>query len=423
MNARWSTLGCLVGALALGVAGCGGGDDSSSNSSSGGSSGSANKTLTIYSSMPLQGASSPQTRSIVNGMKLALDQSGGRAGSHPIKYVSLDNSTAQAGNWTPEATAANARKAAQDKSTAAYLGEFNSGAAAISIPLLNDAGVPMISPANTAVGLTTKEPGATPGEPDKYYPSGERNYVRIVARDSIKGPAMVQIMKEDGCTKVELTNDKEVYGAGLAQAIVDSAKAQGLDVIANDGIDTKAPNYRALAQAAKSKGADCFAFSGITGNNAVQLFKDFAAALPNAKLYGPDGTCESGFTDPKKGGIPANVAARYKCTSPTLPTTELPPSGQEFFKSYAAKYGDPNPDPYSIYGYEAMKLAIDAIKRSGTGEKADVLKALFATKDRQSVLGTYSIDPNGDTSLTEMALDTVENGQLKFDKVVKGTAQ
>ena len=419
---RLGAAGCLIGALALGVGACGG-DDSGGSSSSGGGGNSASKELTIYSSMPLQGASSAQSESIVNGEKLALEQSGGKAGSHPIKFVSLDNSTAQAGSWTPEATSSNALEAAQDDSTAAYIGEFNSGAAAVSIPVLNEAGVPMISPANTAVGLTVKEPGSTPGEPDKYYPTGERNYTRIVARDSIKGPAMTKLMQEDGCTKVEVANDKEVYGAGLAQAIVDSAKAAGLDVLANDGIDKNAPNYRSLAAKAAGAGADCFAFSGITANNAVQLFKDFAAALPNAKLYGPDGTCESGFVDPKKGGIPPEVAKRYKCTSPTLPTSELPPAGKEFFDAYAKKYGDSSPDPYSIYGYEAMRLGLDAIERSKTGDKADVVKALFDTKDRQSVLGTYSIDQNGDTSLTEMALDTVENGQLKFDKVVKGTAE
>ena len=368
---RLATAGCLVGALALGVAACAGDDDGGSASEGGG------KTLTIYSSMPLQGASSPQTKAIVNGMKLALEQAGNRAGEHAIKYESLDNSTAQAGNWTPEATSANARRAAQDDTTAVYLGEFNSGAAAVSIPLLNDAGVPQISPANTAVGLTTDEPGATPGEPDKYYPTGERTYARIVARDSIKGPAMVTVMKEDGCTKVQLTNDKEVYGAGLAQAIEIAAKEQGLDVIANDAIDKNAANYRSLAQKAKAAGADCFAFSGVTQNNAVQLFKDFAAGIPNAKLYGPDGTCESGFINTKTG-IPASVAKRYKCTSPTLPADQLPPAGQQFFKDYAAKFGG-TPDPYSIYGYESMQLALDAIKRSKTGEKADFIKALFKT--------------------------------------------
>jgi branched-chain amino acid transport system substrate-binding protein len=418
MNSRWlATVGCLVGALALGVGACGSDDDDGGGTADGGG-----KTLTIYSSMPLQGASSPQTRAIVNGMKLALEQANNKAGAHTIKYVSLDNSTAQAGNWTPEATQANARRAAQDSTTAVYLGEFNSGAAAISIPLLNEAGVPQISPANTAVGLTTDEPGATAGEPEKYSPSGQRTYARIVARDSIKGPAMVSVMKEDGCSKVELTNDKEVYGAGLAKAIETAAGDSGLDVISNDAIDKNAPNYRSLAQNAAAAGADRFVFSGITGNNAVQLYKDFAAALPDAKLYGPDGVCESGFVDPKEGGIPANVAPRFKCTSPTLPQSELPPEGQEFFRAYADKYGEKSPDPYAIYGYEAMRLALDAIQRSGTGEKADILKALFDTEDRQGVLGLYSIDDNGDTTLTDLALESVENGELTFDKVVKGAA-
>jgi branched-chain amino acid transport system substrate-binding protein len=413
---RAATMGCFVGVLALGAGACGSDD----GGGGGGDASGGGKTLTIYSDMPLQGAGGPQSTSVVNGEKLALEQNKGLAGKFKIKFVSLDNSTAQAGSWTPDATSANARKVAGDSNTAVYIGEFNSGAAAVSIPILNEAGVPMISPANTAVGLTTKDPGATPGEPDKYYPSGKRNYVRVVARDSIKGPAMVSTMNEDGCTKVELTNDKEVYGAGLAQAIVIAAKQHGLDVIANDGIDKNAANYRSLAQKAKAAAADCFAYSGVTQNNAVQLFKDFAAGIPNAKLYGPDGTCESGFINTKTG-IPDSVAKRYKCTSPTLPASELPPAGQQFFKDYAAKFGG-TPDPYSIYGYESMQLALDAIKRSKTGEKADIIKALFATKNRSSALGTYSIDANGDTSLTEMALDGVENGQLTFIKVIKGSA-
>jgi branched-chain amino acid transport system substrate-binding protein len=412
---RAATMGCFAGVLALGAGACGGDDGGGGDAAGGGG-----KTLTIYSDMPLQGAGGPQSTSVVNGEKLALEQNKGMAGKFKIKFVSLDNSTAQAGSWTPEATSANARKVAGDSDTAVYLGEFNSGAAAVSIPILNEADVPMISPANTAVGLTVKDPGATPGEPDKYYPSGKRNYVRVVARDSIKGPAMVSTMKEDGCTKVQLTNDKEVYGAGLAQAIVIAAKEQGLDVIANDGIDKNAANYRSLAQKAKAAGADCFAFSGVTQNNAVQLFKDFAAGIPNVKLYGPDGTCESGFINTKTG-IPSSVAKQYKCTSPTLPADQLPPAGQQFFKDYAAKFGG-TPDPYSIYGYESMQLALDAIKRSKTGEKADISKALFATKNRSSALGTYSIDANGDTSLSEMALDGVEGGQLTFVKVIKGSA-
>jgi branched-chain amino acid transport system substrate-binding protein len=417
MNSRWSaTAGCLVGALALGVGACGSDDDGGGAAEGGG------KTLTIYSSMPLQGASAPSTKDVVNGMELALEQAGNKAGEHTIKFVSLDNSTAQAGAWTPEATTANARKAARDDTTAVYIGEYNSGAAAVSIPILNEAGVPQISPANTAVGLTTDDPGSTAGEPDKYYPSGQRNYARIVPRDSVKGPALASVMKEDGCTKVQLTNDKEVYGAGLAEAIEAAAGDIGLEIISNDGIDKNSPNYRSMAQSAASAGADCFAFSGIVANNAVQLFKDFAAAIPDAKLYGVDGICERGFFDPEEGGIPASVASRYKCQSPTLPPSELPPEGQEFYTAYAEKYGEEIPDPYAIYGYEAMRLALDAIERSGTGEKADILTAVFDTEDREGVLGTYSIDDNGDTTLTDMSLQAVKNGELKFVKVIKGAA-
>ena len=416
MNSRWlAATGCLVGALAMGVGACGGDDDEGG----GGGGESGGKTLTVYSSLPLQGASRPQTTALVNGIKLALEQAGGKAGDLTVKYQSLDDSTAQAGSWTPEATQANARKVAQDDSAAVYIGEFNSGASAVSIPILNEAGVPQISPANTYVGLTSDEPGSEPGEPEKFYPTGQRTYTRIVPKDTIQAAALATVMKEDGCTNVQLANDKEVYGAGLAKNIQSSAEGQGLTVISNEAIDKNQPNYRALASKAKSAGADCFIYSGITANNAVQLYKDFSAALPDAKLYGPDGVAESGFADPKEGGIPADVASKVKVTVATLDPESYPPEGQEFFTQFEKKYGEPNPDPYSIYGYEAMRLALDAIERSGTGEKADIVKAIFDTKDRQSVLGTYSIDENGDTTLTDYGVYTIKGGELTFDTSVK----
>jgi branched-chain amino acid transport system substrate-binding protein len=401
-------------ALALAMVACGDDDEPSGQGEDGGQ-----QTLTVYSSLPLQGAQRPQTTDMVKGIELALEQAGNRAGDFEVKYESLDDSTAQAGAWTPEATTSNARKAVQDDSTAVYIGEFNSGASAISIPVLNEAGVPQISPANTAVGLTSDEPGATPGEPTKYYPTGERTYVRIVPKDTIQGAALATLMKEDGCTKVQMANDKEVYGAGLAENIQSSADAQGLEIVSNEAIDKNAPNYRSLAARAADAGADCFIYSGITANNGVQLYKDFEAALPDAKLYGPDGVAEAGFYDPAEGGIPPNVAAKVKLTVATLSPDDYPPEGQEFFEAFREKYDEPNPNPYAIYGYEAMRLALDAIERSETGEKADILAALFNTQERPSVLGNYSIDENGDTTLTDYGVYTVKDGVLVFDRTIK----
>jgi len=411
--------GCVAAALALGVTACGGGDNSGGGSS--GSGKSAAKNVTVYSSVPLQGAARTTTSDLVRGAKLALEQAGGKAGNIKVKYVSLDDSTAQAGDWTPEAASGNARKAAGDKSTAAYIGEFNSGASEVTIPILNEVGIPQISPANTYVGLTSDKPGHLPGEPQKFYPTGKRTYVRIVPIDTIQGAALVTLMKQNGCTKLAMVNDKQVYGQGIAGNVKLSAQsAGGPQIVMNDGIDPKAPNYRSLAQKAKSAGADCFLFAGITASNGVQATKDFAAALgPNAKLFGPDGLCNAGWVSPKEGGIPTSLDARTFCTVATLPPDQYPPAGQTFFKTFKQKYGVDQPDPYAIYGYEAMNLALDAIKRSKTGDKADVLKALFDTKNRQSVLGTYSINKDGDTTLTNYGAYKVKDGALVFDETIK----
>ena len=139
-------------------------------------------------------------------------------------------------------------------------------------------------------------------------------------------------MKEDGCTKVQLLNDKEVYGAGLSRNIENSAKEQGLEIISNEAIDKNAANYRSLASKAKGAGADCMVYSGITANNAVQIYKDFAAALPDAKLYGPDGVAESGFADPKEGGIPANVASPRQGDGRDAVAGRVPAGGPEVLR-------------------------------------------------------------------------------------------
>ena len=404
---------CLAALLSFGVAACGSKKNSSSTSSSSGS-----KSLTIYSSLPLQGDSRPQSQSVINGEKLALEAGGGKAGAYTIKYVSLDDSTAAAGKWDAGAVSNNARKASQDSSTIAYLGEFNSGASAISIPILNQAGILQVSPSNTAFGLTKSGPGADKGEPDKYYPTGKRNYGRVVPIDDIQGQAQATYQADKGCKSTYILNDKEVYGKGVASttqtALQDAGKVK---VAGNEGIDTKAANFRTLAQKIKASGADCMFFGGITQNKAVQVFTDVNAANPQMKLFGPDGVAESPFTTK----LSPNVQRLTFVTNPTLDPKLYPESGQQFFKDYKAKYGI-DPEPYAIYGYEAMSVVLDSITRAADkgNDRQSVIDAFFQTKDKESVLGTYSIDEFGDTTLTDYGGNTVAGGKLVFDKVIKG---
>ena len=350
LRIRLAVLGCLLGVFALGISACGSDDDGG-----GGGGGSSEvvqgNTLTIYSSLPLQGTSKGQSEAVIDGEQLALKQAGSKVGKWNLKYVSLDDSTAQNPGTADEGqTAQNARKAVQDKTTIFYLGEFNSGGSKVSIPILNKAGIPQISPSNTYVGLTVAQPpGTEPGEPQKYYPSKTRTYARVVPKDDIQGAALVATMKEDGCKSVHIFNDKTTYGAGLGKNIEAAAKEQGLTVEGNDGTDKNAPNYRSLAAKVK---ADCFVGSGVTGENYVQVFKDVAAANPDIKLYGPDGVAEEAFTNPAKGGIPADVGARTKITVATLGLEEFKKrnnaEAEKFFADYKKEYGVSQPDPYAI---------------------------------------------------------------------------
>lgn len=395
--------GMVFGSI-VALSACGSSSSSTSTKASGAASG-GSKTIDIYSSLPLQGASSAQTVPMVNGMKLALAQANDKAGQFKVNYTSLDDSTAAAGEWDPTQTAANARKVAADPKAVYYMGEFNSGASEVSIPILNQAGLPQVSPANTYVGLTTNEPGSAPGEPQKYYPTGKRTYLRIVPRDSIQAAADLLALKNEGCTKVAVANDKEAYGAGLAKLLELEKGDYGVDIVSNTGIDPKAPNYRSYAATIKGQGADCFEFAGIVSNGGVQITKDVHAALPTAKILGPDGMCTSAWTNAKKGGVPASIDPMIQCTVATLDLSAYP-GGKQFLAAYKAKYGVANPDPYSIYGYEAMKLGLQTIASLGANgsNKADVLKALFAIKARHSVLGTYGFDSNGDTTLKSYGL-------------------
>ncbi len=348
----------------------------------------------------MQGSSNAQTIPMVNGIKLALAEAHNKAGNFTVKYTELDDSTAAAGKWDPGQTQANAREAATDPKAVYYIGEFNSGASEVSIPILNDAGLAQVSPANTYVGLTTSLPGSAAGEPTKYYPSGTRTYLRIVPIDSIQAASDLMAMKQAGCTKVAVANDKEAYGSGLATLLGLEKGFYGVNIVSNTGIDPTAANFRTYASTIASQGANCFFFAGIVSNGAVQITKDVNAAIPAAKIFGGDGVCTSSYTEASQGGVPASIDPKLECTVATQ-NLDAYPGGKTFLAAYKAMYGTANPDPYAIYGYEVMKLGLDTIASLGAngGNKADVLKALFAIKDRSSVLGTYGFNKNGDTTL------------------------
>jgi branched-chain amino acid transport system substrate-binding protein len=405
LRVRW-ILVCLLGALALGVAACGDDDDDDE----GGGGGGGTTDVTIYSSLPLQGATRGNSLDVQKGIELALEQRNGQAGACTVEYKKLDDSTAQAGAWDPGATSANARRVVNDDSAIALIGEFNSGASAISIPITNEAGLLQVSPANTALELTKDAGPDDKGAPEKYYPSGQRTYGRVVPADHIQGGAQAEWMAEEGVESVYTLDDKEVYGAGVAKAVRDAAELNDIEVAGSGSIDPDAPNYRSLAAEIRDSGADAVFFGGITANNAVQLYKDLGAAMPDATFWGPDGVAESAFTN----DLPKDVADRTYITVATIPQSEYPPAGQKFFEDFQAKYDQDVIQPYAIYGFEAMDVVMDSMERAGDqcNDRQAVIDEFFNTEGKEGVTGTYDIDEDGDVNISQFGRYRIENGEL-----------
>jgi branched-chain amino acid transport system substrate-binding protein len=380
-------------------------------------------TLTIYSSGPMHGASSVSARAVLSGERLALAQAQGRIGNYRLVLKSLDDSTAQRDEWDPGQTTVDAHEAVSDRTTIGYLGDLDSGASAISIPVLNRMGIPQISPASTAVGLTSGGPGASPGEPQKYYPTGVRSYVRIVPNDAVQAVVQVKLQRSLGCARTYVVDDGEFDGQAFAATFALAAQAARLAVAGVQAFDPRASDYSSLAASIAQLAPDCVLLSAITENHAVLVSRQLAAALPSATIFASAGMAESTYTDPAQGGIPIELDPRVLITVATLRPSVYPPAGRAFFAAYDREYGPPQ--PYAIYGYEAMRLLLTAISRATHGgtrpaQRSKVLAALFATRSRHSAVGVYSIDGNGDTTQRSYGVYRVVDGHLEYWHAVDG---
>lgn len=393
---------------ALAVAGCG--DESSVVGT-----GTGANTLTIYSSLPLQGPWREEALSIVNGEKLALEQAGGVVGKFIVKYVSLDDSSSKHAGWDPGVAITNARQAVQDKSTIAYLGDFDSGASAISLPLLNSASILQISPSNSASGLTS-EVGADKGEPEKYYPSGKRTFGRLIPSDGVQAAAQVQLQKQSGCKRTFLIDDGRIDGEAIVRRIGLAAGAGGLAVTGGKEAEPGADGYESLVGDVRDSGADCVFFGSNEPATAALLFKQLHDAMPGARLFASAGLATTEFA----GALDASAARVTHITSPALAPRRYPASGRRFFRAYAARYGEP-PRAYAINGYEAMRAALASIRAAGAlgNDRRAVTQAFFRIRGRRSPLGTYSVEPDGDTTLDVYAVYKVVDGALVFDRDFK----
>lgn len=393
---------CIVALLALVLAACGSAVNPNTQS--------PGDQLTIYSSLPLQGPLGSVSQSLVNAEKLALQQHGARVGRFSISYASLDDSTPGGnGGWNANLTAANAKVAAQDKTTIAYLGDFDSGATALSLPLINAEGILQISPFSPYVGLTSAH-DAGQDEPNRFFLSGIPTFGRIAPGDLVEGEAQASLMTHLDVHEVYILSDLDAFSGPLADIVAQDAQADGIKVASVNLLDMAAATYTGEVAKVVKSGADAVFYAGAANMGAAALWQELYAAEPSLKLLGnhtfdvPTFTAQLGL-----------AGSSTYFTTPVLADRLYPPIAQRFFADYRRAYGYPAPAD-ALYGYEAMEDALQAVRMAGAqgNVRREVVDAFFRIRKADSVLGPYSILTSGDTSLSDYGVDGIVDGAPSF---------
>jgi branched-chain amino acid transport system substrate-binding protein len=383
------------------------------------------ETIKIVSSLPRTGSARGQTDTIVEGIRLALAEAKEEVRladgkTYKLQYVDMDDATAAAGQWTAEQETANANQAVKDPDVMIYIGTYNSGAAKISMPLLNRAKILMVSPANTAPGLTKPNVGER-DEPKRYRPSGEVNYVRVVPTDDLQGPCGAEWAWDMGCRKCYILDDNEAYGKGIADLFEGHARKIGLEVLGRETIDFKSQEFSALMTKIRRLGPDIIYFGGTTQTKAGQVAKDMVkAGMTTCKMMGPDGTYELAMIESAGADV---LNGRFFCTFGGLTPDKMTDTagGKKFVEDFKKFYGREPAEAYALYGYECGRVALAAIQNAGMKDRAAICKAGRELKDFPGVIAKFSFDENGDTTLKDMSGIAVQNGKFVFAKALKVT--
>ena len=395
-----------------------------SSSTAGTGSTGGGKTLVISTDLPMQGGDKDASESTVNAIKLYLDQINHKVGNYTIELKVYDNSTAAKGQWDDAQCNKNALAHVANKNEVAVMGTYNSGCAKLIVPILNaDPSGPMlmVSHANTNPGLTKTW---DPGEPGKFYPTGKRNYARVVTTDDKQGAAAAQFASQKlGVKKCYIVNDNQTYGQGVARAFSDEAVKQNITVLGNEAWDTKQPNYTALFTKIAATNPDCLFIGGTYASNGGQLMKDKVAILGDntkVQVVAPDGFVGYPALDKQA------AAEGMYLTFVGLSTDQLITAGGaggKFLDSYKAKYGALPATSYAQYGVAALQVILAAIEKSD-GTRKSVTDQVFSgtgvcVSADVSVLGKeLCIDPKtGDTTVKDISVLKLVGGKETFLQV------
>jgi len=365
----------------------------------------------------------PEGESMLAAARLALrhyldDHGGGPAGFN-VEIVATDDASPTTGSWDGTIEAGNAQRCANDPLCMVYFGTYNSGAAMVSSPITNQAGIAHISPANTYPGLT--KPWA-PGEPDIYRPSGEVTFFRTNAADDLQGWAGAAWALCEGFQRVYVLDDRQLYGKGIADAFVQRAEEIGLQIVGRSGVESSDLDFRTLLTNVRAARADLVYGGFVIDSGGPQVIQQMAALglfRAGVKFMGPDGLVNPALVEQVGGAdvINGNVLLTFPGLTPRQLTSE---AGQRFAQDFVNQYNY-EPSPWSTYAYQSMQVILDAMDRAGKADRGAILQAMRDTRDFEGVTGVFGFDENGDPTITSLGGNEVRDGEFMFSGVITPT--
>jgi branched-chain amino acid transport system substrate-binding protein len=355
--------------------------------------------LLLVSDLPLSGRARERAAQVADAVRWQLEARAWHAGPWRVGFQSCDHADVTTGKWDPGRCAENGDGYAENPKVVGVVGPLDSGCAAVLIPVLNKApggGVPIVSPANTFTCLTRPAEGCVPGEPEKYYPAGRRNYARVIGNDLYQGAALAEQMRRDGVERLYVLRDGSGYGLAVATAAQRAAETLGIEVVGFDAWRPDEVSYEPVFREVGQSRADAVLLAGLLERGGAQVIKDKAAVLgPNegsVRLYASDGFAARPLTR----GATGRAAAGMRVVVAGVPTSALDGPARAFVRAFRKELsGGHAVDPYAVYGAEAARLLLDAVGRSN-GTRRDVLRRLRTSRVEDGLLGSFGFDRYGD---------------------------
>jgi branched-chain amino acid transport system substrate-binding protein len=392
--------------LALAMSGCLGGEERSTRIKG--------DTVTVYSSLPWHGVSAAATRATAAGERLALEDAGGRAGALDVRLVQLDSAEPGERLWDPDVVSMNAQEAADDPRAIAYIGELDYGASAVSVPITNEAGLLQVSPSDGLTSLTRTPLGRPRAGPERYYPEDERSFVRLVPADELAAEALMSRVRETGADSVAVLYDGEIHSRELGGILQALARRDGPDSVETKEYRGRVDEIPDVVRDIAEDRPELVVYAGIAGPGTGRIMAQIDRALPGVPVYSTYGMLARD-PDVPIPAAPASVSA----VGSLLPEGELPARGRRILARLRETQGPDVARPEALYGYEAMRLVLDAIRAAGPDRARVIDEALRIRERSGSPLGPYRVRATGEVETSSFALYALRDGRFTFERMLE----